>query len=93
MKEKLKAALVRALWTMGEVALGFITVGAALSDIEWGHMLSVAVVAGIASVIKSFMAGVPEIEMKEHYQKVENIHMTIDTHSDEETSKGSDDDE
>lgn len=56
-----KAAGIRALHTMAQTALGFITVGAAISDINWGMMFSVAFVAGVASIIKSLAVGIPEV--------------------------------
>lgn len=63
------ALLVRAVWTMAETALGMITVGAAVSEVEWVHIASVTAVAGIYSMIKSLAVGlpeiVPEIEKKE----------------------------
>ena len=63
---KLKAWFIaagkRALYTVAETALGFITVGAAISDINWGMMASVSLVAGVASILKSVTIGVPEVE-------------------------------
>lgn len=56
-----KAAGIRALHTMAQTALGFITVGAAISDINWGMMISVTIVAGIASILKSVAVGLPEV--------------------------------
>ena len=56
-----KAAGIRALHTMAQTALGFITVGAAISDINWGMMISVTIVAGIASILKSAAVGLPEV--------------------------------
>jgi len=56
-----KAAGIRALHTMAQVALGFLTVGAAISDVNWGLMLSTSLVAGGYSVIKSLAVGIPEV--------------------------------
>lgn len=66
-KEFFLAMLVRAIWTMAEVALGMITVGATVSEINWANIASVAAVAGIASLVKSLVVGLPEImpEIKE----------------------------
>lgn len=60
-KEFFNALIIRAIWTMAEVALSMITVGATISEIQWGHIVSVAVVAGVASVLKSIVVGLPEV--------------------------------
>lgn len=56
-----KAAGVRAVKTIAQTALGMITVGAAVQDVEWLSVLSVAVVAGVYSLLTS-IAGLPEVE-------------------------------
>lgn len=60
-KEWLKAALIRAIRTMAQVALGFITVGMAASEIDWKTVVSVAAVSGVYSVLTS-LAGLPEVD-------------------------------
>lgn len=55
------AAGKRALHTMAQVACGFVTVGACISDINWGMMASVSFVAGVASIFKSLAVGIPEV--------------------------------
>ena len=55
-----KAAAVRAVKTVAQTALASITVGAAISEINWGYIASVAVVAGVASLLTS-IAGLPEV--------------------------------
>ena len=57
----LKAAAVRALKTIAQTALGMITVGAAMADINWLQVGSVAAVAGVASILTS-IAGLPELK-------------------------------
>ena len=54
------AALIRAVRTGAQVLLSAITVGAALSDIDWVKALSVAAVAMIASMLTSIVTGLPE---------------------------------
>lgn len=54
------AALMRAIRTMAQTALGMFTVGAALHEIDWMYVLSVAVVAGIYSFLTSVATGLPE---------------------------------
>lgn len=58
-----KAAAVRAIKTVAQTALASITVGAAISEINWGYIASVAVVAGVASLLTS-IAGLPEVGEK-----------------------------
>ena len=64
-KEFFAALFIRAIWTMAETALGMITVGAAFSEVQWAHIASVTVVAGIYSMIKSLAVGLPEIMPKD----------------------------
>lgn len=61
----LQAASVRAVKTMSQTALAMIAVGAAVTDLDWMRIGSVALVAGIASLLTS-LAGLPELtETKE----------------------------
>ena len=55
------AALVRAIKTFFQTFAGFIAVGAAMNEIEWGKAASVSGVAFILSVVTS-LAGLPEVE-------------------------------
>ena len=59
-KEWFKAALIRALKTVAQTATSMITVGSAISEIQWGYVASVAVVAGVYSMLTS-VAGLPEV--------------------------------
>lgn len=61
-KENFKAALIRAIRTMAQVALGYITVGATLSSIDWKNMVSVVLVSAIYSILTSIVTGLPESE-------------------------------
>ena len=56
-----KAALIRAIKTAAQVALGMITVGMAASEIDWLNVASVSAVAALYSLITS-LAGLPEVE-------------------------------
>ena len=59
----LKAALVRAVKTMAQTALGMLSgdlVG--IMDVEWLAILSVSAVAGLASVLTSIV-GLPEVKL------------------------------
>lgn len=61
-KEAVIFAIKRAIWTMAEIALSFLAVGMAISDVDWIHLLSVASVAGIISLLKSITLGMPETD-------------------------------
>ncbi|MBR0302663.1 MAG: hypothetical protein IJQ80_02325 [Clostridia bacterium] len=60
-KKWIYAAGVRAVKTVCQVALSYITIGAAISEIDWKNLASVAIVAGVYSLITS-LAGLPELE-------------------------------
>lgn len=54
-----KAALIRAIKTVAQTLIGMITVGAAISEVNWGYIFSVSVVAGLVSLLTS-IGGLPE---------------------------------
>ena len=56
-----KAAAIRAVKTFAQVVVAEITIGVAISDINWKVLFSVAAVAMIASIFTS-IAGLPEVE-------------------------------
>lgn len=56
-----KAALVRAIKTAAQVALGMLTVGMAASEVDWVNLASVSAVAAVYSLITS-LAGLPEVQ-------------------------------
>lgn len=56
----LKAAGIRAVKTMAQTAIGMITVGATMSEIDWISVLSVSAVSGLVSVLTS-ITGIPEV--------------------------------
>lgn len=60
-----KAALIRAIKTIAQTAVGMITVGAAISEINWLHILSVSLVAGIVSLLTSIATDLPEVSLLE----------------------------
>lgn len=63
-KEWIIRAGIRAIKTFAQTFLGFIVVGAAMSDIPWLYALSVSTVALIASLLTS-IAGLPELKKSE----------------------------
>lgn len=54
------AALIRAIRTMAQTALGMFTVGVAVSEINWMHVLSVSFVSAVYSLLTSISTGLPE---------------------------------
>ena len=61
-KEWAMATIIRAVKTAAEVALGMLTIGKGLTDFDWLQILSVALVAGIYSILSCIVFGVPEAE-------------------------------
>jgi hypothetical protein len=60
MKKFIKAAAIRAVRTFAQAFLSGITVGAAISEINWGYLASVAAVSAIYSILTSLATGLPE---------------------------------
>ena len=63
-KKWICAAGIRAIKTIAQTALGFITVGMTVGEVDWKNVASVAIVAGVYSLITS-LAGLPELEEAE----------------------------
>jgi len=61
-REWVKAAGVRALKTFCQTGLTMITVGQAVSDVDWIGMLSISLVAAVASMMTSVITGIPEVQ-------------------------------
>ena len=61
MKKWIKAAGIRAIKTMAQTAVGMISAGALLDEVNWLVVLSASVVAGIVSLLTS-VAGLPELK-------------------------------
>ena len=62
MKEKIIAALKRAAHTAAQTALGMLVVGAGVEEVDWLHIVSVAAVAAVISLLKSIVIGMPETD-------------------------------
>lgn len=60
----LKAALIRAVRTMAQTAIAYISSAAVLSAVDWPVVLSATVLAGIISLLTS-VAGLPEVKQNE----------------------------
>ena len=59
--EWLKAALIRMIRTAAQVALGMLTIGATVSEIDWRNLISVSLVAAVYSLLTSVITDLPEI--------------------------------
>lgn len=55
-----KSALIRAIKTMAQTALSMITIGMAISDVDWKQLVSITLVAGLYSILTSIVTGLPE---------------------------------
>ena len=60
-KQWIKCAGIRAVKTMAQTSLSMLTVGQAVMEVNWINVVSVAVVAGVISVLTS-VGGLPEVE-------------------------------
>lgn len=58
-----KAAVIRAIKTMAQVAGSMLVIGA-FNETAWGVMIQTTIVAGLASILTS-LAGIPEVTEQE----------------------------
>lgn len=65
-KRWMKAALIRAIKTVAQAAIGVIGTSAIISEIDWKLVVSAAAVAGVVSLLTS-IAGLPEVEQEESH--------------------------
>lgn len=56
-----KAAGIRAIKTVAQAAVSGISVATALTEVDWMHVVSVALLAGILSLLTS-LKGLPEVK-------------------------------
>lgn len=61
MKKWFKAASVRAIKTMAQTAMAMIGTSVVLSSVDWAHVVSATILAGILSMLTS-VAGLPEVK-------------------------------
>lgn len=76
----IKAAAIRAVRTIAQVALGMITVGAAVSDINWLSVLSVSVVAGVYSILTSVATKLPETDCSDGTLQIDTSNPAQDSY-------------
>lgn len=64
MKEWIKRAGIRAIKTFAQVMLSFLTLGMAITEVDWLYVLSVSAGACVISVLTSIV-GLPELKKPE----------------------------
>lgn len=62
LKKWIKAALIRAVKTVAQTAVGTIGASAVLAEVNWYVVLSASMLAGVVSLLTS-VAGLPEADM------------------------------
>ena len=62
-KEFWKKAGIRALHTIAQSAIATIGTTALIQDVNWLVVLSTAALAGLLSILKSIVIGLPEVDM------------------------------
>ena len=60
-KQWWRAALVRALKTVAQAAVGLIPAAATIAQVDWRTVAGCALLAGLVSLLTS-LAGLPEVE-------------------------------
>lgn len=60
-KKWFKAAIVRAIKTVAQTAVGVIGASTVVSTVDWKVVLSASVLAGLVSILTS-IAGIPEVK-------------------------------
>ena len=70
-KKWIAAAGVRALKTVAQTAVATIGTSLAMSEVNWTLVASASVLAGILSLLTS-VAGLPELELEEKIETIEN---------------------
>lgn len=60
LKDFAKKAAVRAAYTIAETAIGVIGTATVMGDVNWPMVASASVLAGIVSILKSVIVGLPE---------------------------------
>ena len=60
----IKAVGIRAIKTVAQTAVSLMTVGQAVTDMDWQKILSISVGAGVMSILTSVATGLPELKEK-----------------------------
>lgn len=72
MKQFLKCALIRAIKTMCQTAIGIIGASKLISDVDWITCLSAVGMAGILSILTSIVGGLPEVDVDDYEYEEED---------------------
>ena len=62
MNNFIKCALIRAIKTMCQTAIGVIGASTLLSEVHWITLLSATLMAGFLSILTSVVGGLPEVD-------------------------------
>ena len=65
MKKFIKCAVIRAIKTMCQTAIGIIGASTLISEVDWLTCLSAVGMSGILSVLTSIVGGLPEVDYEE----------------------------
>lgn len=71
LKHWFKCAVVRAIKTMAQTATSLITVGVAMSEVDWLMVGSTSLLSGILSILTSVATGLPECSIEKEVEGVE----------------------
>ena len=71
-KEFWKAAGIRALKTVCQTAVATIGTAMVVTDVNWIYVLSASALAGILSLLTSISVGLPEIQLIDTLEALEN---------------------
>lgn len=71
-KEFWKAAGIRALKTICQTAVATIGTAMVVTDVNWVYVLSASALAGILSLLTSISVGLPEIQLIDTLEALEN---------------------
>lgn len=63
MKDLLKAAFIRSLWTFCEVAVAVISTASLFSEVDWFMVLNTSVLGFIVAFLKCMITGLPEVNL------------------------------
>lgn len=62
MKKFIKCAVIRAVKTMCQTAIGIIGASTLISEVDWLMCLSAVGMSGILSILTSIVGGLPEVD-------------------------------
>lgn len=73
MKKFIKCALIRAIKTMCQTAIGIIGASTLIKDVDWITLLSAVFLSGILSILTSIVGGLPEVEEVNFAEEEEDL--------------------